>query len=295
MRTVIPVFFFLSFFISSLHAQEGHVQWQDSPLKIDGLASDWGENLKYYNEFAGVRYEFRNNATHLYLVFQISDQKNQMKVMTSGIQIGISSKRKPKIKASLKLPVMAHQSVQRNEGNRAEFSGFRDSYLLGNFPVDLTGFKFSSGLVFPKGNTSWVSFAYQWNAAGVLSYEISIPIQELFGPDFKPELVSDAELTVETKLLALQNPSKASGNPREGGMSQGDGMSQGGARRGGGMGGGGMSGGGMSPGGGHSGGNRGGGPAGQRPSGDNPGMTSRFQEQSFVQKIHLSIHQTNRQ
>lgn len=257
-----------------LRAQESVLSWQAASIEIDGKIGDWHGNLKNYDKSIRTRYEFRNDSTNLYLAFEILDQNTQVKTITSGIQIRVFMKRKPKINATIQLPILTNQLMKMGHTFKPNFSDLKDAYQLGNYPIDLAGFKFSNGIIYPKGKEDRISFACQWNEANILVYEICIPLKEIFGAAYDFGSLSRSKISIETKLLAKKHPSKHEGMQQSGGTGSGRGGMSGAGGRSGGMG--------RGMGGGQS---RGMGASGERRG---QGQSMMLQEQSFIKKFKLS-------
>jgi uncharacterized membrane protein YgcG len=261
--------------VFSLQAEKRVLTWQNGPIIIDGYVSDWTGNLRNFNQSTGLKYEFRNDSENLYIAYEVPEQQTQMKALTTGILIEISTKAKTKVKASISLPIIDRRSMGRIEGRGIDFANIKNSYLLGNYPIDLIGFKFSTGLIFPKQDSDLISFGYSWSDSDILAYELKIPLKDLFDEDYKLSSITASKITIKTKLQALQTPSGSA----QGGKGGGEGMRGGGGGGQGGMGGGGGQ------------GRPQGGSGGMESLGGKQGMSAMSQEVSFVEKFTISPFQ----
>lgn len=269
MKTKQLALFLFVISVLSLEAQNNSLVWQNGLIIIDGNISDWNGNLKNFDQNTGIKYEFRNDSTNLYIAYEIPEQKVQMRALMTGILIEITAKSKSKVKASIKLPIIDRRSMGRNDSHGLDFTGIKNSYLMGNYHIDVTGFKYSTGLIFPKQVSEMISFGYRWNETNNLAYELKIPFKDLFDTNYNLSPIATYNIVVKTKLLALQAPSGSSQGEKGGAQGGGSGMrSGGGGGRKGGMGGGGNQG-------------------GMQPSGERQGRSGVSQEVSFVEKFTL--------
>ena len=96
MKTKQLALFLFVISVLSLEAQNNSLVWQNGLIIIDGNISDWTGNLKNFDQNTGIKYEFRNDSTNLYIAYEIPEQKVQMRALMTGILIEITAKSKSK-------------------------------------------------------------------------------------------------------------------------------------------------------------------------------------------------------
>lgn len=212
MKSIYAFFVAYCLGFASVFGQHETIKWQTTPIEIDGKKSDWAEKLQFTNAATKVLYEFRNDDKNLYLMYEIPSERNQIKMMVGGFNIDFSTKVKPKLKASIKFPILEDIIFEMKPGTRPDILRYKNIYLLKNEPAKLKGFKFSAGSVHSGDiDMESVSYAFRWDSANVLRYELSIPLKDLFGAGYKLDEIKDNELVIEAKLAAIVRPEMPEG------------------------------------------------------------------------------------
>lgn len=240
---------------ASSYGQVSKSKWLDTPLKIDGKSSDWGDRPSYFDADSKILYELRNDSNNIYVIFELSEKTSERKFMHAGFELTLNVKSKPKIKASINFQpqqVNMQEGIASSEQPGGEMSSAnRDSYLLNLNYAEIEGFITSKEIIKRNNNQNEdFTFDVGWNDNNRMIIEIKIPLTALFKEPFNIEDLAKNTINLKCTLKALERPS---GNNvgQDGGM-QGESSPRGG------MGGG-------PPGGGKGGGSQMGGAGGGRP------------------------------
>jgi hypothetical protein len=267
--------------------------WVSLPIVADGVAVEWEQPFNLFDSDSEIYYRIANDSTNLYLCFQISDIDEQMKIITSGMQISLASKGTKKREASIGFPlvdnnqtVMADPQLSINE--KPDLVSIRENLKLNKTLMEIQGFSTPDGLASINLKNT-INVGIDWSNNDTMYYEVSIPFKEFFGVDYiSKDLLS--VITLNVKIKAIKEPENNGGNELStnpgGGMNSGEGMAPGG----GGMMPGGGNGGGMMSGEGMGGGGRGS-LNGSFRSGEGLPVNRMFTAQKFKQKFILTIKQ----
>ena len=239
-------------------SQETPASWRSKPVKADGLATEWNIPLRFYNNETNMFFAIANDSTTLYLCFQIKDEKTQLKINEAGMKIELKAKGKFKCDATLDFPLadkkvnMGEEEKEKKE--KPDINEMKNGFLIQNVNMSTAGFATQNGMI-PIKDSSSIKVAINWDSKNVMTYEVIIPLKELFGNTF---LLKDLTKTITMKVevnafTRPDSPNSADGPSANGGGMGGGGMSGGGGMPGG-AGGGGMGGGGLGGGGGRGGG-----------------------------------------
>jgi hypothetical protein len=267
-------------------AQVSSSKWQAQPIVIDGDGSDWGTLPRFFNAESNVKYELRNDDRNLYIILKPADRSTQLQLISAGFSVKLKVKTSPptKVGINFQFSKMGMLSTpQMNQDKLVEKSVTNPEFM----PKDtatVEGFLFAKGKIFSENNDEQsISFARSKSARELGTYEIRIPLREIYGNAFKMETVSDTPIQLQVNINELSQKSMKSMRSRMGG-----GMHGGGRGRGmdGGMHGGGDEMGGGMPGGGEMGGDD----MEERPQMQDGGMSnqSSFTRKSFNTDFKLS-------
>jgi hypothetical protein len=211
-------------------AQDNLNVWQNSPVKIDGLSDEWIDNLRYYDDETQLYYGITNDENNLYLCFFTANQMMQMKMFRSGVTIEIKTKSKPKRTASILYPKKDTSTFQmRSKPAEGEPQGERQQNqnaggqgrnmtkrFLENNPTFVSeGFVTLKG-TYPTTNENGISLAINWDEKRRMSYEIVIPLKEIFGEGFSLDEVSKNEIKLKVSIEAMEIPSQSGQRPAGG-------------------------------------------------------------------------------
>ncbi len=269
-------------------------KWQNSPIIIDGDASDWETMPRFFNSDANVQYEIRNDARNLYVILKSTNKATQMQLLQAGFSVKFKLKNQSATKCDITFPAPKmgnFPAMERPNENKDRLMAkdarpermMRDS-------ATLDGFMYTNGIITEDNrDTEGICFAKSKGNRDQIVFEIQIPLREFFGNEFSLADITQTPLQLQVNINEL---SKGSMNGKGGNMSGGMHGGMGGGNMGGGHGGpGGGMGGGM-PGGDMRGGNMEGGPdgeMGERPNmqGDMDGNDSSMSKKSFNIKFKL--------
>ena len=298
---------------AGLNAQTSIAKWQSEPISVDGIADDWGSQIRLFNSDAKIHYEFRNDAKNLYLIFKTNDQAMQKQLVMAGMKVKFKVKTDPKVFASITFPAMGGGKMMphANGGKRGEKGdspnqngdmnqgqpslGKPDDMAMlpernHKDTLTLDGFRFAGKLVVSddfKPDAILFSKTKDLRAKDMV-YELCIPIREFVGNDYTLDKLADVTFQLQVQINGASE-SKSS----RGGMKSRGGGGMGGPGGGGGMGGGpggDMGGGGMGGSGG-GGGEMGGGEMGERPQGDPEGEADTMSKKTFNAQFTLAVKQ----
>lgn len=227
-------FIFLSFRIS---AQDSQANWKTAVV-VDGSANEWKVPLRFYSTYAALFFSVANDSTNLYLCIQANDEKTQMKIARAGMKIKFAAKGNLKCDASVDFPIGTKQeptpSTEVEVPKHSSIKEKRTTMLAQNVSLSAKGFATQNGIL-PIKNNEGIQTAIDWNEEDKMTYELSVPLKELFGLGFTLKEMTKA-LTITIEINALTRPLQR--NHSEDAAGAGD-------VSGGGMGGGGMGGGNM--------------------------------------------------
>ncbi len=98
MRKILAVAGLVLAVVFSALAKDKSVEsiWASSPLRIDGLVSDWKGDPFHLEKKVKVEYAFRNDSDTLYVFFKFNDLKYLSSIETTGMTLWIDTKGKKK-------------------------------------------------------------------------------------------------------------------------------------------------------------------------------------------------------
>lgn len=202
------LFFFLTLFFiaSSTFAQETpSAQWAKNNITVDGNVQDWN-SLKHYDNQSRLFFDFKNDSNNLYLCFQTKDEINQAKIMKAGMRIILSDKINGKHKSVINFPLgTKHDVKSANSDDKiqpdplASHLSKHAVFLASDTLMEVKGFANKNGMI-ASHNVSGIHAAINWDSANTLTYEIAIPLKELFGNDFNVK-----DFSKEISLNAIVN------------------------------------------------------------------------------------------
>jgi hypothetical protein len=202
-----PFFLLTLFFItSSTFAQDNPTaQWAKNNITVDGNIQDWN-SLKHYDNQSKLFFDFKNDSNNLYLCFQTKDEINQAKIMRSGIKIILSDKINGKHKSTINFPLgVNHAGKSANSEDNiqpdplASHLSKHAVFLASDTMMEVKGFANKNGII-SSNDVSGIHVAINWDSANTLTYEIAIPLKELFGNNFNVK-----DISKEISLNAIIN------------------------------------------------------------------------------------------
>ena len=225
---ILFVFLWITPFFSP--AQDNLNVWQSAPVKIDGLSDEWIDNLRYYDNETLLYYGITNDENNLYLCFFTANQMMQMKMFRSGVTIELKTKTKPKRTAFIVYPKKDTTTFQmRSKPTEGEAQGEKPQgqntggqgrnmtkrFLENNPTIVSEGFVTLNG-TYPTLNEKGISLAINWDENRRMSYEIVIPLNELFGDGFSLDEISKNEIKLKVTIDAMEMPSQSGQRPASG-------------------------------------------------------------------------------
>lgn len=204
-------------------------KWSTKPVVIDGFAKEWNTPLRFYDAETKLFFAFTNDSTHLYICFQSNDERNQVKINRAGMKVFITTKGKEKHKASIDFPLtdakLNFAADDVNEEIVPDIPSLKNSFLLQNTNMGLKGFASQNG-VHPISDTSGIHVAMNWNEKNIMSYEIAIPLSELYGKNYTAKDLSKTilmqvevnaitrhdEATIDASAVAMGSASGSQSN-----------------------------------------------------------------------------------
>lgn len=198
--------------------------WTNQPIVINGNAAEWNLPLKYYDNGTHLFFAIRNDTSNLYLCFQAKDEINQAKIISSGMKIILSDKINGKHKSSISYPLTfkhaAKSAASEDEikpDPLAPRQSRRDAFLAADTMMDVRGFAFTNGVI-SIHNLSGIRAAINFDSANTLTYEVAIPLQELFGSHYDVKDISkDISLNVIINAMADRSGNSSAYAGRMGG------------------------------------------------------------------------------
>ena len=243
-------------------------------IAIDGDIKEWGDSLRYYNTEKQINYAIANDKDNLYVAVRIEDRREQNKILKAGITFSIDPKGKKKETYSITFPlnvaggtpainIKNDDNGQITQQERDDLAQERLTTLRG---IKVEGFKDVEGDMITTSNTYGFKTAVNYDDAGYLVCEASIPLSFFHVSDLTKD-----EWAFNIKINGVKRPT-----PADSDMQQQNQQSGRGGRGGGGMGG-------MGGGGRHGGGGKGG-----NHSGLGEDQTEMYKSTDFWEKYYLA-------
>lgn len=208
--------------------------WINS-VTIDGQTSDWGDNINNFDRNSKLKFGTANNEKYLYIIFQATEEFAQMKLMNGGVTLALKTKVKPKITATFvlkgKMPDPADMEQVRETKDRQEMAKMmKQLYLMSKPTIETEGLiKYKSSI--ECGGKEDLAFQIKWDENNVMNIELRIPLNELFGKDFKSEEITSKDILMVVTPAMNENEGTPPRGMRDGGPMGGmhpTGMGQGG-------------------------------------------------------------------
>ncbi|HEY5589432.1 MAG TPA: hypothetical protein VIK55_00280 [Paludibacter sp.] len=227
-------------------AQVSSSKWQALTIVIDGEGSDWTTLPRFFNTESNVKYEFRNDAQNLYIILKAADRATQMQLMRAGFSVKLKVKTSPPTKVGIifsasknaEMPPMMNNQEGRTE--KLVDKSVTNREFIPKDTAMLEGFQFAKGKIVSEcSDDKSICFARSKSIRDQGTYEIRIPLREIYGNDYALETVSATPIQLQVNINDLsQNEikkmrGKMGGGGREGGMRGSGGRGMGGGMNGG--------------------------------------------------------------
>lgn len=224
-------------------AQVSTSKWQTEPIVIDGDGSDWGTLPRFFNAESNIKYEFRNDTRNLYVILKAADRATQIQLVRAGFSVKLKVKTTPPIKTSINFPALKMSempSMMTNQEGRTDKLVDKTLTKPEFMPKDtaiLDGFQFSKGIITSdRTGENGICFARSKSNRDLTTYEIQIPLRELFGDKYKLNDVAGTPIQLQVMINDLsENTMKKMRGRMGGGMHGGERGGRGGGRGMGGM------------------------------------------------------------
>lgn len=218
--------FFLLISLSAISfAQEIPVSsFAKNKIIIDGNAAEWNLPLRHYDNATGLFFDFENDGNNLYLCFQTRDEMNEVKILQAGMKIILSSKINGKHKSVINFPLPVSKTSENKEIIKPDPMSVRPdrhaTFLGGDSLMEVKGFATKNGTISSR-DTSGIHAAINWDSSKTFTYELAIPLKEMFGNDYNvKELSNNISMEVVVNAMSPGNRSQFSGG--ENGFSERD-------------------------------------------------------------------------
>lgn len=177
--------------------------WTNQPVDVNGNASEWNLPLKFYDNGTNLFFAMKNDSNNLYLCFQSKDEIIQTKIMRAGMRIILSDKINGKHKSVISFPLSAKHSskpVEKPDEIKpdplAPRQNEHDAFIAGDTMMEVKGFEKTNGTI-SINNISGIRASIGFDSAKVLTYEVRIPLKELFGDHYDlKDITKDVSLNV---------------------------------------------------------------------------------------------------
>jgi hypothetical protein len=233
---------------TATNAQVSTAKWQAQPMVIDGQGSDWGVLPRFFNTESNIKYEFRNDDKNLYFILKAGDRAIQMQLLKAGFSIRFKLKTAVPVKSEIvfqpnrmtELPQMING--QEGGSQRLVDKSVTQPEIVLKDTAMLDGFLYTNGLITSeKNDEKGICFARSKSPRDLATYEVRIPLRELFGDNYKLETIATVPMQLQINVNDLSMNEIKRMHSKMGGGRQGGGRGMGGMHGGGEMNGGGMS------------------------------------------------------
>ncbi len=168
-------------------------------LKIDGLATEWGDKLQAYNKSTQIFYAMSNDDKNLYLIVQAKYEEIISKIVRGGITLIINhtvSKKDPQ-PVTITYPVLRGVAMSRvanaivgrfykqpdTSYRPVPISEINNRLDAGAKTIIVKGIKALDSDTLSVYNTDGIKAAGQFDSKMLYNYELAIPIKYLDLPD----------------------------------------------------------------------------------------------------------------
>lgn len=181
----VVIFLFLTVFSFAQNGTPKSI-WASKPVTVDGEAGDWKLPLKYYDERTKLFFAFANDDKNLYLCFQAPDKMFQAKIEGAGMEVSLSVKGKHTVSIIFPIAQQSASALPPTDGDGQQSADQKTrniSFVLQNNLMDVKGFSTRNGLI-AINDSSGINAGLNFDKNNTLTYEITIPFKEWFGPNY---------------------------------------------------------------------------------------------------------------
>jgi hypothetical protein len=248
------------------------VPFQTNDIMVDGNMNEWKQPLTYFDNGTNLQYSFTNNKKVLYICIAVKSEREQIKILRSGMQVYIDAQGKKNELTGVAYP-LPHEINPRDLTTTPRATGEPEPDMKQKHKEAEAGMGLPQVFGFNTANNNDVHAKIDWDDNNTMVYELSVPLTTVFGKPFVAQDTLHA-ISIGFKINSMPSPSNQTRSTTGGG----------------GMSGGRMGGGRMGGGGGRMGGGRMGGGGSTTRSGD---ADTFFKEQNDWTTLHLSYEKTN--
>jgi len=194
----------------SLQAQKNAepTQWQHMPVVADGQTDEYPELSRYLSEIK-MLYYIGNNDENLYIVMKTYDNAMMQKLMLAGLEIGLDTTSKKKMRAVIGFPMPRMQAFRRPDDAQQPGERRGGSSERGRFPepdqMMLKGFIHIPDGETPLQNPSGIQAKVKVKRGEEFVYEAVIPFKTFFKPVLSPK-DKDRVISLTFHLPAFERP-----------------------------------------------------------------------------------------
>ncbi|MCX6207898.1 MAG: hypothetical protein NTZ19_16760 [Bacteroidetes bacterium] len=189
-------------------------QSKASTIVVDGLDEDWKNNVFNVDSANGFEYSVMKNDTQLFFIIRFINKLNQIKSLTTGMQIGFDMYQKNKSQQYIYFP-LDNSSKANHLENLADLSMMQYSLLLFITEYELKKFTNGNGVYkYDAENPNGIKIAFAANKEDMLVYEYSIPLESLRNKKDAPGLTS-TQVEIEIFIPAFRMPSQSTSTGNE--------------------------------------------------------------------------------
>jgi hypothetical protein len=193
-------------------------QWAKNNITVDGNAADWNAPLKHYDNDTRLFFDFKNDSNNLYLCFQTKDEMTEAKIMRAGMKIMISDKINGKHKSTINFPLgfkRQTRPTQTEDGIKPDplssHSVRHLNFLSQDTIMEVKGFADKNGLI-SANDVTGIHAAINWDSTNILTYEVAIPLNKLFGAGYNiKDFSKDISLNVVINAMAAGSQNQSAG------------------------------------------------------------------------------------
>jgi hypothetical protein len=191
MHQKLTLFALLIFSSLVTHAQKIVLSslWRDSVIVINGNPNDWDQPFRYYDSKARIQYSVVNDATNLYISLKTMDEKAEMKILRTGMEVSLNATGKKKESATIQYPQPGDTKLQwiqdpadpeHQQLEHPDIKRLREEYALSEKRMKLVGFKDIPADIMPIENKYGIEIAIGGDKDNIFTYELKVPLKTFY-------------------------------------------------------------------------------------------------------------------
>ncbi|KYG72462.1 hypothetical protein [Roseivirga echinicomitans] len=217
---------------------------QETQLTTNPEGQVWAVQELTKDEKTSFLTGVKNDSENLYLIFQTANQQSLNMVMQAGMSVKLKAKTKPKLNANIDYPLASKDKSSgtlRAQGSAEDKALLQEMLLIGlldsKLDAKLKGFSSLKGTIGlnEMNDTQLILSLEGEGRTRLLSYELVLPLKELFDGTVDLNALSQSEIEIAFTVNAISQPqggggAQAGAGGRSGGGGRGGaGGGQGGA------------------------------------------------------------------